>query len=123
MPYDMITAERVRHVLSRQREVVEKNMMGSLCFMVGGNMCCAVKHAALMVRVGQEAHQRMLTLPHVRPMTIGSRCPRGFVWVEPEGLQTDAALAAWIQRGLDFIATLPQGKPAARAKRPAVSRK
>jgi hypothetical protein len=30
--------------------------------------------------------------------------PDGFVLVDPEGYQTDPALATWIQRGLDFVA-------------------
>jgi TfoX/Sxy family transcriptional regulator of competence genes len=122
MPYDMITAERVRHVLSGQRDVVEKAMMGSLCFMVDGNMCCAVKGSALMVRVGRDAHQRMLALPHVRPMAFGNRRPKGFVWIESEGCETDADLATWVQRGIDFIATLPKGKPAKSARRLTASR-
>jgi hypothetical protein len=31
----------------------------------------------------------------------------GFVRVMPDGYRTDAALRKWIQRGLDFVATLP----------------
>jgi hypothetical protein len=29
------------------------------------------------------------------------------VLVDPDGFRTDAALAAWVQRSLDFVATLP----------------
>jgi hypothetical protein len=37
MAYDEATAERVRKLLSGRRDVVEKKMMGGLCFMVKGS--------------------------------------------------------------------------------------
>ena len=42
MAYDEKTAERVRRTLGSQRDVVEKKMMGGLCFMVHGTMCRSV---------------------------------------------------------------------------------
>jgi TfoX N-terminal domain len=112
MPYDQITAERVRNVLAPRRDVIEKRLMGGLCFMVGGAMCCSVSaRGGLLVRIGPAAHERMLSEPHVSPMKMGGRMVRGFVRVAPEGYRTDAALRKWIARGLDFVATLP-GKPA-----------
>jgi hypothetical protein len=62
-----------------------------------------------MVRVGPGGLERALAEPHVRPMEIGGRALRGFVLVEPEGYRTDAALATWVGRGLDFVRTLPGG--------------
>jgi TfoX/Sxy family transcriptional regulator of competence genes len=105
--YDEKTAERVRRALSGRRELVEKKMMGGICFMVSGNMCCGVTGSALMVRVGRDAYQRMLAQPHVRPMEFAGRRPTGFVLVDPAGYRTERALAAWVQRGIDFVSTLP----------------
>jgi hypothetical protein len=42
MAYDEKTAERIRKVLSEQRDVVEKKLMDGLCFMMKGGMCCSV---------------------------------------------------------------------------------
>jgi TfoX/Sxy family transcriptional regulator of competence genes len=106
MAYDEKTAERVRRALSGRRDVVERKMMGGLCFMVSGSMCCGVTGSALMVRVGREAYLRMLAEPHVRPLEFAGRRPTGFVLVDPEGYRTHPALATWIQRGIDFVATL-----------------
>jgi TfoX/Sxy family transcriptional regulator of competence genes len=117
MAYDEKTAERVRAALSGQRSLVEKKMMGGICFMLDGNMCCGVSGAALMVRVGREAYQEMLAQPHVRPMEFAGRRPTGFVFVEPEGHRSDAALATWVQRGVDFALTLPAKMPGAKAPR------
>ena len=109
--YDERTAERVRRILSGRRDVVEKRMVGGLSFMVNGSMCCGVTGAALMVRVGSEARERALDQPHVRQMEFAGRPLGGFVCVDPGGYRTDKALATWIQRGIDFVSTLPVKKP------------
>lgn len=119
MGYDERTAERVRRILAGRRDVAEQRMIGGLSFMVGGSMCCGVTRGGLMVRVGSgEAYERTLAEPHVRPMEFAGRRLAAFVLVAPEGYPTDAELAAWVQRGLDFVATLPAKKPAAKRPRP-----
>jgi hypothetical protein len=42
MAYNETTAERVRALLSSRPDVAERKMMGGLCFMVRGHMCCSV---------------------------------------------------------------------------------
>src|SRR5258708_13985545 len=89
MAYDNKTGDRVRRILSRRRDVVEKRMVGGLCFMVRGSMCCGVTSTALMVRVGPEAREWALAQPHVRPMKFAGRPLGGFVCVDPAGIRTD----------------------------------
>ncbi len=118
MPYDEKVVERVRRSLAKRRDAIEVKMMGGVCFMVDGNMCCGVKGSELLVRVGREAYEVMLAEPHVRPLGFaGPRQPRGFVLVDAAGYRTEAALAKWIGRGLDFIATLPPKSSSSRKKR------
>jgi TfoX/Sxy family transcriptional regulator of competence genes len=113
MAYDEETAARVRKLLSRRPAATEKKMMGGLCFMVTGRMCCSVSgKGGLLVRVGAQAQQSTLGEPHVSPMVMGGRTMTGFVRVAPEGYRTEAALAAWIKRGLDVVATMPSGASA-----------
>jgi TfoX/Sxy family transcriptional regulator of competence genes len=101
MAYEEKTAERVRAVLSDRRDIVEKKLMGGLCFMVNGSMCCSVSgRGGLLVRVGTEAHAQMLAEPHVQPMEMGQRTMRGFVRVAAEGYRTGAALRKWVERGV-----------------------
>jgi len=121
MGYDQVTVERIRGVLSGRQDVVEKRMVGGLSFIVGGSMCCGVTGTALMVRVGREARDRALAEPHVRPMEFAGRSLAGFICVDPDGFRTDAALATWVQRGLDFVSRLPANehittRPQARSK-------
>ena len=100
MAYDARTAERVRHALGR-RDFVEKQMMGGLCFMVGGKMCCSVSgKGGLLVRVSQTAYEASLHKPHVTPMKMGKRTMRGFVRVSPLGYRTAAQLRGWVRLGV-----------------------
>ena len=107
MAYDEQLAGRVRDVLARRKDVSEKKMFGGLSFMLGGNMCCGVDEGNLMVRVGPEQYETALAQPHARPMDFTGRPLKGMVYVDPEGYRTDAALAAWVKRGVDFAASLP----------------
>lgn len=109
MGYDEETAARVRKLLAGQRYVAEKKMMGGLCFMVNNTMCCTVSgRGGMLIRVGPEAHARMLEEPHTTPMEMRGRTMSGFVRVEPEGYQNDADLKRWVKRGLDFVAAIPK---------------
>ena len=108
----------MRRALARRRGIGEKKIMGALCFMAGGTMCCGVTGAALMVRVGTEGFERALAKPHVRPLKIGRRAARGFVLVDPPGYRTEATLATWVEEGLAVAKTLR----ARAAKRPATPR-
>jgi len=101
MAFDEKTAERVRHLLSGRRAVVEKKLMGGLCFMVEGAMCCAVSgRGGLLVRIDPAAHARMLAEPHAQAADMRGRLMTGFVRVAPEGYATASALRKWVERGI-----------------------
>jgi hypothetical protein len=109
MAYDEQTAERVRKALAGRRDVAAKKMMGGVAFMVKGNMCCSVSgRGGMLIRVG--ADETVFGKPHVERVKMGARTMSGFVRVQPEGYATDAALKAWIARGLDAVASLPAEK-------------
>ena len=107
MAYDDVLAERVRDLLASRSDVVEKRMFGGLCFMVSGHMCCGPHGTDLMVRVGKPAWEAALREPGAREMDFTGKSLKGMVWVSGEALEDDAALEAWVQRGLDFVETLP----------------
>ena len=106
MAFDEKTAERVRVMLSGRRDVVEKKMMGGLCFMVKGGMCCSVSgRGGLLVRIHPENQKQLLREPHVQPMEMGARTMKGFVRVAPEGYRTEALLRKWVMRGIEAAET------------------
>ena len=122
MAYDERTAERVRALLAQRRGVVEKKLMGGLCFMVDGGMCCSVSgRGGLLVRVPRDDQERLLGESHVRPMEMRGRPVPGFVRVDPEGYRTGPALRKWVERGLAGVAARP-AKSRGKATRTATKR-
>jgi TfoX/Sxy family transcriptional regulator of competence genes len=108
MAHDERTAERVRALLEARGEFVEKKMMGGICFMVGGHMCCAVSSQwDLLVRIAAQDYQAMLAGPLVQPMRMGRRVMRGFVRVSPAGYKSAAHLRGWVDRGVACALALP----------------
>lgn len=108
MAYDESLAERVRTALEDEPEVTERKMFGGLAFMLGGNMCCGIIGNELMVRVGPDAYDDALALPHAREMDFTGRPMRGIVYVAAPGIATDPDLDAWVARGVAFAGSLPR---------------
>ncbi len=107
MAYDEGLAERLRELLSRRPAVTEKEMFGGLCFMTHGHMFLGIVRGTLMARVGPERHAEALRQPHAREMDFTGKPMKGYVFVEAGGFDTEADLAAWVERTLEFVATLP----------------
>ena len=109
MAYDEVAAERVRKLLAGRSDVFEQKLMGGLCFMVRGHMCCAVSgRGGLLVRVGPDAPASVLGEPHCARVEMRGRVMTGYVRVAPEGYETAAGLKKWVMRAVDFVATLPK---------------
>ena len=106
MAYDEVLAQRVMEVLGEQPGLVDKKMFGGVGYMLYGNMACGVNQDVLIVRVGPEGYQEALAQPHVKPFDMTGRPMKGWVVVSAEGCQSDQALEAWVQRGVDFALTL-----------------
>jgi len=106
MAFDEKTAARVRVMLSDRRDVTEKKMMGGLCFMVKGGMCCSVSgRGGLLVRIDPKDQEQVLREPHAQPMEMGARTLKGFVRVAPEAYRTEALLQKWVMRGIEAVET------------------
>jgi hypothetical protein len=75
--------------------------------MLNGNMCCGIMRDDLMVRVGPEQQADALAQPYARELHFTGRPMRGMVVVAAAGLDNDADLQAWVQRGIAFVSSLP----------------
>jgi len=107
MPYDEKLALRVRIALENLPGLTEKKMFGGVGYLLHGNMACGVHKEFLIVRIGPDAYQDALDKPHTKVFDITGRPMTGWVMVTPEGCTDSAALTSWVQRGVDFAATLP----------------
>lgn len=105
--YDEDLAERVRGIIGEDPRLREQKMFGGIAFLIDGNMCVGIVDNDLMVRVGPAAYDDALAHPHAREMDFTGRPMRGIVYVDVNGTATDVNLDAWIDRGLEFVGSLP----------------
>ena len=61
----------------------------------------------MIVRVGPDSYDEALLEPHVREFDITGRSMKGWVLVDPKGIEGDDELSGWIQRAMKFVAKLP----------------
>jgi TfoX/Sxy family transcriptional regulator of competence genes len=118
--FDEDLGQRVREALKGVKGVTERDMFGSLTFLVNGNMCCGVVGSNLIVRVGPELYHDALTRPHVSEMDMTGRPMKGMVGVSRAGVANDSDLALWVRLGLAHARSLP---PKAKPKKKAAKRK
>jgi hypothetical protein len=115
MAFDETLAARVRASLRDRRDLAEKHMFGGVCFMIRGRMCCGIVGSSLMVRLDPDMADLLAEEPHVRPMDFTGRPMRGFLYVDPEGIDTAKALRTWVARTVDFAEAAPR-KPSGSRK-------
>lgn len=114
MAYDTFLAERIRIQLQeRQVAFEEKKMMGGLCFLVDDKMCLGVVKENLMARIDPEIYEDALKRKGCREMDFTGKPMKGFVFVEPQGIDFDSDLGDWVQLCLDFN---PKAKSSKRKK-------
>lgn len=97
-----------------------KTMFGGECFMLNGNMCCAVVDDKLMARVGPLQYEHFLSLDGVTKMDFTGKPLTGFVYIEADFLLEDEAFCDYCLSACEqFCLSLPlkPSKPKSKAKR------
>ena len=117
MAYDEGLAARIDAAVGEVEDVEQKKMFGGICFLVRQHMCAGVVDDILMARVGPDQYEECLKAEHAREMTFTGKPMKGLVYVDPAGISTDAQLQQWVDRCLDFVATLPDKGPKGNKKK------
>ena len=107
MAFNEALAQRIRQGLAQRKNIRGKKMFGGIGFLLNGNMLVGVWKDSLIVRLGLDEAEEALLEPHVRAFDITGKPMKGWVLVEPEGVQNDEQLSAWIQRAVKFVGKLP----------------
>ena len=103
MAYDDLLADRVKQILKEKKVIFEeKKMFGGLCFLVDEKMCVGIVKNNLMARVDPDIYNDLLNHKGARPMDFTHRPMKGFLFVDPKGVDLDDDLEEWIQHCLDF---------------------
>ena len=59
------------------------------------------------MRLGPDEGDEALKEPHVKEFDITGRPMKGWVLVEPQGVEDDDQMSGWIERATKFVKTLP----------------
>lgn len=107
MAYDEALAQRIRAALPAIPGLGEKKMFGGIGFLVNGNMACGVHQNSLMVRIDPATYADALARPGVRAFDMTGRPMKGWILVDPAGLESAGELQGWLLQGLAFAEALP----------------
>lgn len=109
MAYDEYIADRIRQTLrEKQANFTEMKMMGGLCFKVDEKMICGIHNDKkygdhlLMVRIGEIQYEKEIVKEECLPMDFTGRPMKGYIFVTPEGFDSDENMSHWMGLCLAF---------------------
>lgn len=109
MAYDEYLADRIRQTLNqKQTQFSEMKMMGGLLFTVDDKMFCGIHidkkygDSLLMARIGESEYENKLKKENCLPMDFTGRPMKGYIFITPEGFDSDEDLSYWIELCLSF---------------------
>ena len=109
MAYNENLAKRIENVFKKKKINAEgKKFMGGFCFFLNDKMCVGLdvdkktNSDRLMSRIGPEATLEALKKKGCRPMDITGRPMKGFVFIDPEGFDSEEDLKYWIQLAINY---------------------
>ncbi|MDC8003718.1 TfoX/Sxy family protein [Aureisphaera galaxeae] len=109
MAYDQYTADRIKNFLeTRKVDYYAKSMMGGLLFMVDEKMFCGIHYDKkkqtdlLMARIGEDAAEEAMQKEGCHPMDFTGRPMKGYVFVTPDGYDSEEDMEYYLQKCLDF---------------------
>ncbi|HRC91901.1 MAG: TfoX/Sxy family protein [Saprospiraceae bacterium] len=102
MAYSEKLANRIREKLVDLPNIVEKEMMGGLTFMVNDKMCIGIIKDEMMCRIAPEMQDTALEKTGCRIMDFTGRPMKGYVMVDDTGMKNEKQFNYWINLCLEF---------------------
>lgn len=104
MDSKLITAARIGDALTAKGIVFEeKKMFGGICYLVDDKMLAgANRDGKLLARVDPAETDVLLSQANVAPMVMQGKQMPGFLYVLPEGYESEADLAFWLEKCLEY---------------------
>lgn len=102
MAYSEILANRIREQLQEMEGVVEKEMMGGLCFMLNDKMCVGIIKDEMMCRIDPQTYEDALEKTGCREMDFTGRPMKGWVMVDESGMKTPDEMNYWISLSVAY---------------------
>lgn len=108
------TAERIADVLTAKNVIFgQKKMFGGDCFMVDDKMLAGTYKGGMMARIDPVEAEVLVNRKGASQMIHGGKAMLGYLFLEPEGYESDADLVFWLEKCLAFN---PKAKSSAKKK-------
>lgn len=109
MAFDEYIGDRIRQSLNeKQTPFSELKMMGGLCFKVNDKMLCGIHidkkfgDSLFMARIGETEYEKQISKTECLPMDFTGRPMKGYIFITPDGFDSDESLSYWIDLCLSF---------------------
>lgn len=118
MAYDNYLADRIINQLKEKKvNFTHQKMMGGLLFKLDGKMLCGIHidkkygDSLLMARIGEDVYEKALEKPYCLPMDFTGRPMKGYIFVTPEGFDSEDDLSYWLDLCIAFNPKAKASKP------------
>ena len=112
--------ERFDTVAADFPEATRRLTFGYPCLYVGGNMVSGLFESSWHVKLGPDERRELEAIPGSAPFEpIPGRPMTGFTLLPSSIINDDQAIRHWVQRAIDYGATLPPKVPELRVGSPA----
>ncbi len=108
MAYDEDLADRIRELIAGEAGLTEMKMFGGRAFLIDGNMSVSASgQGGLLLRVEPEQTDALVGEPRAERFEMRGRAMDGWLRVEADGVETEAELKRWVDRGVAYARSLP----------------
>lgn len=107
MPFNPALDEKLQRIVADWPNCERKKMFGGTGYLSNGNMVTGVYRDLLVLRVGKEMEEELLTQPWCRPMDVTGKPMKGWLFVEAEGWDNDHTISDLVARAKSFVDTMP----------------
>ncbi len=106
--YEERLAQRIREVVGPEPGLTERGMFGGLAFLINGNMSVSASgQGGLLLRIDPADTEELAAQPHAARFVMRGREMHGWLRIDGEGVLTEAQLAGWVARGVEYARSLP----------------
>lgn len=109
--------ERFDACLPEVPGVQRRQMFGCPCVFVNGNMFAGLHEHRLILRLPQNARERLYVEGTAAPFVVMGRTMREYVAVEDAASRPQEQVGAWLMEAFNFAARLPPKAPRAKPAR------
>lgn len=110
MPYNPALDDKLQRLAAQWPQSERKKMFGGTGYLSNGNMVVGVYKDLLVLRVGKDMEEELLTNPWCRPMDVTGKPMKGWLFVEAEGWDNDTRLGELVAQAKAFVDTMPGKK-------------